>query len=236
MMNTGRFAVPAWRNPEAEFASQANCGSRVLTKPVNERGSRGWRVGARPLKGSLESQVSTNNTNCTSQRQTLKMIQPSITGCLVGRANEAKSSIKKKFWNDQLISKVSKPEAADKIEHRNYWKELAEERRKALHEVLEENEKLHQEIELKTSEIARLKEENEELAELAGHVHYMANVIEQITGKAPESLDILKGLDLEEIENEENDSAEEDLDGESEEEHSKFSNSSTDDVADVPLN
>nr|XP_034285172.1 geminin [Pantherophis guttatus] len=200
-------------------------------------------------------QVSTNNTNCTSQRQTLKMIQPSITGCLVGRTNEAKSSIKKKCCNDQLISKVSKPEAADKIEHRNirgaiqpsdltakgnpsfqYWKELAEERRKALHEVLQENEKLHQEIELKTSEIARLKEENEELAELAGHVHYMANIIEQITGKAPESLDILKSLDLEEIEYEENDSAEEDLDGESEEEHSKFSNSSTDDVADVPLN
>ncbi|XP_026555292.1 geminin isoform X2 [Pseudonaja textilis] len=200
--------------------------------------------------------VSTNNTNCTSQRQTLKMIQPSITGCLVGRANEqAKSSIKKKFCNEQLISKVSKPEAADKVEHRNirgviqpsdltakgnpsfqYWKELAEERRKALHEVLQENEKLHQEIELKTSEIARLKEENEELAELAGHVHYMANMIEQITGKAPESLDILKGLDLEEIEYEKNDSAEEDLNGESEEEHSKFPNSSTDEVADVPLN
>ncbi|XP_070603488.1 geminin isoform X2 [Erythrolamprus reginae] len=200
--------------------------------------------------------VSTNNTNCTSQRQTLKMIQPSITGCLVGRANEqAKSSIKKKCWDDQLISKVSKPEATDKIEHRNvsgviqasdltakgnpsfqYWKELAEERRKALHEVLQENETLHQEIELKTSEIAHLKEENEELAELAGHVHYMANVIEQITGKAPESLDILKNVDLEEIEYEEYDSAEEDLDGESEEEQSNFPNSSTDEVADVPLN
>ncbi|XP_013914462.1 PREDICTED: geminin [Thamnophis sirtalis] len=197
--------------------------------------------------------VSTNNTNCTSQRQTLKMIQPSITGCLVGRTNEAKSSIKKNSWNDQLISK--KPEAADKIEQRNvrgaiqpsdlttkgnpsfqYWKELAEERRKALHEVLQENEKLHQEIELKTSEIARLKEENEELSELAGHVHYMANMIEQITGKAPESLDILKNLDMEEIEYEDYDSAEEDLDGESEEEHSNFSNSSTDGVVDVPLN
>ncbi|XP_039181358.1 geminin [Crotalus tigris] len=201
------------------------------------------------------AKVSTSITNCTSQRQTLKMIQPSITGCLVGRANEAKSSVKKKFWNDQLISNVSKPEAADKIEHRNirgaiqpsdltvkgnpsfqYWKELAEERRKALHEVLQENEKLHQEIELKNSEIARLKEENEELAELAGHVHYMANMIEQITGKVPESLDILKNLDLEEIAYEENDSAEEDLDGESEEEHSQFSISYTDDVADVPLN
>lgn len=37
---------------------------------------------------------------------------------------------------------------------------------------------MHEEIELKNSEIARLKEENEELTELAGHVHYMANMIE----------------------------------------------------------
>ncbi|ETE72533.1 Geminin [Ophiophagus hannah] len=172
--------------------------------------------------------VSANNTNCTSQRQTLKMIQPSITGCLVGRANEYVCA-----GTELECTYGFFPPGNPSFQ---YWKELAEERRKALHEVLQENEKLHQEIELKTSEIARLKEENEELAELAGHVHYMANMIEQITGKAPESLDILKGLDLEEIEYEENDSAEEDLDGESEEEHSKFSNSSTDDVADVPLN
>lgn len=64
----------------------------------------------------------------------------------------------------------------------------------------------------------------------------IVSLIQQITGKVPESLDILKNLDLEEIAYEENDSAEEDLDGESEEEHSQFSSSYTDDVADVPLN
>ncbi|KAG9479168.1 hypothetical protein GDO78_012701, partial [Eleutherodactylus coqui] len=79
-----------------------------------------------------------------------------------------------------------------------YWKALAEERRKALYEVLQENEKLHKEIELKDGEIARLKQENDELLELAGHVQYMANLIERLTGSAPQSLEDLKNLDLEE--------------------------------------
>ncbi|XP_028593394.2 geminin isoform X2 [Podarcis muralis] len=193
------------------------------------------------------SNSSTSNKSCTSQRQTLKMIQPSITGCLVGRAKEqAKSSIKRKLWSDQLTSKASKPEVAVETEHRTvrgvqasdltvkgnpssrYWKELAEERRKALYEVLQENEKLHKEIELKDGEIARLKEENEELAELASHVQYMANMIERLTGQAPESLETLKNLDLEEIAYEESDSTEEDLDGETEGEPSQLSRNSTD--------
>lgn len=37
---------------------------------------------------------------------------------------------------------------------------------------------LHKEIEQKDNEIARLKRENKELAEVAEHVHYMAEVIE----------------------------------------------------------
>lgn len=37
---------------------------------------------------------------------------------------------------------------------------------------------LHKEIELKDGEIALLREENEELAELADHVQYMTNMIE----------------------------------------------------------
>nr|1UII_A Chain A, Geminin [Homo sapiens]1UII_B Chain B, Geminin [Homo sapiens] len=55
-----------------------------------------------------------------------------------------------------------------------YWKEVAEKRRKALYEALKENEKLHKEIEQKDNEIARLKKENKELAEVAEHVQYMA--------------------------------------------------------------
>nr|XP_034981060.1 geminin isoform X1 [Zootoca vivipara] len=186
-------------------------------------------------KQASTSNTSTSNKNCTSQRQTLKMIQPSITGCLVGRAKEDKSSVKRKIWSDQLTSKVSKPEVAVETEHRTakgvlqasdltvkgnpssrYWKELAEERRKALYEVLQENEKLHKEIELKDGEIVCLKKENEELAELASHVQYMANMIERLTGQALESLETLKNPDLEEIAYEESDSTEDDLDGETE--------------------
>ena len=199
--------------------------------------------------------VSASNANYRSQRQTLKMIQPSITGCLVGRTNEqAKSSIKRKFRVDQFVSKASKSEVTIETKCRNsgviqasdlttkgnpsshYWKELAEERRKALYEVLKENEKLHKEIEVKEVEIARLKEENEELAELASHVQYMANMIERLTGQAPENLEALKNLDLEEIANEECDFTEEDLQNEPEEECPQLSRNSIESVVDPLVN
>ncbi|KAG8442311.1 hypothetical protein GDO86_011200 [Hymenochirus boettgeri] len=152
-------------------------------------------------------------------RRTLKIIQPSATGYLVGRSKEpTKNSTKRKLWNDQLTSKKAKVEVAIDPEHREnkecadeafdlmvketptyqYWKEVAEERRKALYEALQENEKMHKEIELKDLEIARLKQENDELMELAGHVQFMANMIERLTGHAPQSLEDLKNLDLEE--------------------------------------
>ncbi|XP_069586990.1 geminin [Ranitomeya imitator] len=152
------------------------------------------------------------------QRRTLKVIQQSATGQLVGRITETKNSTKRKLWNDQIISKKAKVEVAIDPEQREnkdcsneayelmvkenptyqYWKELAEERRKALYEVLQENEKLHKEIELKDEEIVRLKQENDELMELAGHVQYMANLVERLTGSAPSSLEDLKNLDLQE--------------------------------------
>ncbi|KAM4027740.1 geminin [Anomaloglossus baeobatrachus] len=152
------------------------------------------------------------------QRRTLKVIQPSATGQLVGRITETKNSTKRKLWNDQIISKKAKVEVAldpEQGENKDcsneayelmvkenptyrYWKELAEERRKALYEVLQENEKLHKDIELKDEEIAQLKKENDELMELAGHVQYMANLVERLTGSAPHSLEDLKNLDLEE--------------------------------------
>lgn len=160
-----------------------------------------------------------NENSCeTAQRRTLKVIQQSSTGQLVGRSTETKNSTKRKLWNDQNTSKKAKVEIAVDPEHREnkdcsneayelmvkenptfqYWKELAEERRKALYDVLQENEKLHKDIELKDGEIARLQQENDELVELAGHVQYMANLIERLTGSAPQSLEDLKNLDLEE--------------------------------------
>ncbi|NXO00702.1 GEMI protein, partial [Rhinopomastus cyanomelas] len=165
----------------------------------------------------------TDTTCSAAPRQTLKMIQPSATGCLVGRRNEKKSSVKRKLWNNKFTSKASKAEVSvDKEqEHENmndaiqaedlmtkgspssqYWKEVAEERRKALYEVLQENEKLHKEIEQKDGEIARLKEENEELMTLAEHVHYMTSIIERLTGQAPDNLETLQSLSVEESEHE----------------------------------
>ncbi|NXD16798.1 GEMI protein, partial [Nothocercus nigrocapillus] len=159
----------------------------------------------------------------TAPRRTLKMIQPSAAGCLVGRHNEEKSSIKRKLWNSKLTSKACKTEAVVDNEQENenrddviqavdlmiksipssqYWKEVAEQRRKALYEVLQENEKLHKEIEKKDGEIASLKEENEELLSLAEHVRYMTSVIERLTGQAPDNLEALKTLALEDFDQE----------------------------------
>nr|XP_046274253.1 geminin [Scatophagus argus] len=77
-----------------------------------------------------------------------------------------------------------------------YWKEVAEERRKALYNVLQENEKLHKDIEAKEERIAKLKCENEELQELAQHVQYMADMIERLTGKSPDNLEELREMAL----------------------------------------
>ncbi|KAK2518375.1 Gmnn [Columba guinea] len=185
--------------------------------------------------GSLQKYL-TDTTSNAAPRRTLKMIQPSATGCLVGRRNEKKSSVKRKLLNNKLTSKACKAEVSVDKEQENenmndaiqavdlmikefscstdllqpisgspssqYWKELAEERRKALYEVLQENEKLHKEIEQKDGEIARLKEENEELMSLAEHVHYMTSMIERLTGQAPDSLETLESLALEESEQE----------------------------------
>ncbi|KAM4539556.1 geminin isoform 1-T2 [Odontesthes bonariensis] len=77
-----------------------------------------------------------------------------------------------------------------------YWKEVADERQKALYNVLQENEKLHRDIETRDEQIRKLQGENEELQELAQHVQYMADMIERLTGKCPDSLEELKDIAL----------------------------------------
>ncbi|XP_015418869.1 PREDICTED: geminin isoform X2 [Myotis davidii] len=144
-------------------------------------------------------------------RRTLTMIQPSTAGPLVGR-ELVKGSFKPKHRSDQSASKTSgagvtavpehgeskelggvTQEALDLMAAENpssqYWKEVAERRRKALYEALKENEKLHREIEQKASEIARLQRENRVLAEAAEHVQHMAEVLERLKGDALESFE-----------------------------------------------
>ncbi|KFQ32409.1 Geminin, partial [Mesitornis unicolor] len=180
--------------------------SKMKQKPNTETSS-----------GSLQKYL-TDTAGSAAPRRTLKMIQPSATGCLVGRRNEKKSSVKRKLWNNKFASKACKAEVSVDKEQENdaiqaadlmikgnpspqYWKALAEERRKALYEVLQENEKLHKEIEQKDDEIARLKEENEELMSLAEHVHYMTSMIERLTGQAPDNLEMSLALEESKQEN-----------------------------------
>ncbi|KAI5765631.1 unnamed protein product [Gulo gulo] len=157
-----------------------------------------------PIMKQKQEGSKENVKNSPVPRRTLKMIQPSAAGSLVGRENElVKGLSKRKHWNDQLTSKATSSGVVTVPEHSEnknfsevtqeafdlmiaenpssqYWKEVAEKRRKALYEALKENEKLHKEIEQKDSEIARLRRENEELAEAAEHVQYMAEVIERL--------------------------------------------------------
>ncbi|KAK1172384.1 geminin [Acipenser oxyrinchus oxyrinchus] len=157
----------------------------------------------------------------SNPRRTLQAIQPTVTtGHLVGRTIEpVKSLPKRKLWSTEQpkSSRRAKTEVANENENGPegmtketyelmvketpppaYWKELADERREALYKVLQENEKLHKEIELKEETILKLKQENEELAELAEHVQYMASMIERLTGKSPDNLKVLRDLDVEE--------------------------------------
>ncbi|XP_058608596.1 geminin [Onychostoma macrolepis] len=156
-----------------------------------------------------------------SGRRTLQVLQPSAVNKNLGRIIEnGKAVPKRKMWSAEqakgskrikaeVAVKSTSPEDENQPERvtqeayelmiketpgSSYWKEVAEERRKALFSVLQENEKLHKDIELKDEQIAQLKSENEELQELAQHVQHMADMIERLTGKSPDSLEELREM------------------------------------------
>ncbi|XP_054620510.1 geminin [Dunckerocampus dactyliophorus] len=156
-----------------------------------------------------------------SSRPMLQVLQPVAVNTQVGKTSQAGKSIpKRKQWSAEQsrgLKRVKvevKSTQTDAVSTLNdcasdayelmvketpppaYWKEVAEERRKALFDVLQENEKLHKHIEAKDEQIARLKDENDELQELAEHVQYMADMIERLTGKSPDSLEEIRGLAL----------------------------------------
>ncbi|KAL7381151.1 hypothetical protein ABVT39_001256 [Epinephelus coioides] len=184
-------------------------------------------------------------------RQTLQVLQPSAVKDLGRSAQVGKVVPKRKQWSaEQRGPKRVKVEVkstqteetqclTDGISNEayelmvvetppsTYWKEIAEERRKALYNVLQENEKLHKDIETKDEQITQLKCENEELQELAQHVQYMADMIERLTGKSPDNLEQLReiALDVDDDEEDEHDVEECDSEvaGQSEEEDSNCS-------------
>ncbi|XP_010871699.1 geminin [Esox lucius] len=156
-------------------------------------------------------------------RKTLQVLQPSAVNKNLGRIVPAgKVFPKRKQWDAQQVKGTKRTKAEVAVKSTNglsdnlpdgvtkeayelmiketppssYWKEVAEERRKALYNVLQENEKLHKDIEAKDEQIALLKTENDELQELAQHVQHMADMIERLTGKSPESLEDMRQFAL----------------------------------------
>ncbi|KAI3358588.1 hypothetical protein L3Q82_015013, partial [Scortum barcoo] len=189
-------------------------------------------------------------------RQTLQVLQPSTVNKELGRSAQMGKVIpKRKQWSTEQTRgpkrvkvevKSTQTEetqcSTDGLSNEayelmvketppsTYWKEVAEERRKALYNVLQENEK-HKDIEAKDEQITNLKCENDELQELAQHVQYMADMIERLTGKSPDSLEELRDIALDVNDEDEDDNEvapqgeEEDSDySQSEEEEEETSN------------
>ncbi|XP_038580439.1 geminin isoform X2 [Micropterus salmoides] len=181
-------------------------------------------------------------------RQTLQVLQPSAVNKDLGRSAQMGKVIpKRKQWSSeqsrgpkrvkvevkstqteetQCLTDGMSNEAYELMVKETppstYWKEVAEERRKALYNVLQENEKLHKDIEAKDEQITTLKCENEELQELAQHVQYMADMIERLTGKSPGNLEELRDIALD-VEAEYDYHSE--VEGQSEEDDSDYSQS-----------
>ncbi|XP_041867826.1 geminin isoform X2 [Melanotaenia boesemani] len=154
-------------------------------------------------------------------RQSLQVLKPSAVNTDLRSAQTGKVIPKRKQWIPEQTKgskrvkvevKATQTEDADclpadmsseayelmvkETPPATYWKEVAEERRKALYDVLQENEKLHKNIEARDEQIKKLQGENEELQELAQHVQYMADMIERLTGKGPDNLEELRGIAL----------------------------------------
>ncbi|KAK2488401.1 hypothetical protein MC885_017000 [Smutsia gigantea] len=140
-----------------------------------------------------------NRKNSPVPRRTLKMIQPSAAGSLVGRENEVvKGLSKRKHWSNQLTSKTSSSGVI--VSEHSENKNLGEVSQEAFDLMITGFVQLHKEIEEKDNEIARLKKENKELAKVAEHVQYMAEVIERLNG---EPLDNFESPDSQEFDSEE---------------------------------
>ncbi|KAK9526825.1 hypothetical protein VZT92_015503 [Zoarces viviparus] len=179
-------------------------------------------------------------------RQTLQVLHPSAGNKDLGRSAQVGKVIpKRKQWSAEpargpkrvkVEVKSTQTEAAQCLTNGMtddayelmvvetpppaYWKAMAEERRKALYNVLQENEKLHKDIEAKEDQITQLTSENAELQELAQHVQYMADMIERLTGESPDNLAELREIALD-VEEDECDRSK--VSGQSEEEDSDYS-------------
>lgn len=172
---------------------------------------------------NIKSLLTPSQKTMGPARQTLQVRQ--VNSDLGRSAKAGKVGPKRKNWTAEQIRgskrvkmevKSTQTEAADGLidgmskeayelmvketPPSTYWKEVAEERRKALYNVLQENEKLHKSIEARDEQLTKLQSENEELQELAQHVQYMADMIERLTGKSPDNLDELRGIAFDEDE------------------------------------
>ncbi|NP_001161554.1 geminin-like protein [Saccoglossus kowalevskii] len=144
-----------------------------------------------PLAGSQSTLVGTNGfirlCDSSMKKGKRKQTESEDQQYKQGRSKLMKSSkvlgaamIYKDPETDAPTEKKGKSLAEEAIEMmtsesvpESYWKELAEERRKALEEALKENEQLH-------GKVQELKTEVMKLSELAGQTEYFASIIKEL--------------------------------------------------------
>ncbi|XP_033112444.1 geminin-like isoform X2 [Anneissia japonica] len=95
-------------------------------------------------------------------------VDPAKTSSSDGSSSDPE---KQTTTNDDIYAMMTQDEAPE-----GYWKEIAEERRKALADTLEENKNLH-------NTVNDLTIENERLKKVADQAEYFAGIIEDLLGK-----------------------------------------------------
>ncbi|XP_071542677.1 uncharacterized protein geminin [Panulirus ornatus] len=159
------------------------------------------------LQPSCRSRKRKNDENCTSGRSKRKdgifedpvplskknktfssvSVQTDVT-CSTTVITEAPLQSEKVFSTEDKVSSVSQADRTidmltSDIAPPEYWEGLAEKRREALEETLDENHRLHEENRTLRQEITELSKENKLLEEMVEQAKDLAVLVESLTGE-----------------------------------------------------
>ncbi|XP_032817485.1 geminin [Petromyzon marinus] len=140
--------------------------------------------------GVVKSGVPMGDGLAPRPRRTLQEIQPCVppqdaTRRLMQAAPNGKTTQRRQTALAGCSSRDAYALMVQEDPPPEYWQQLAEQRRRALAQALQENKRLRLELVQRDQEIAELRRENEDLSEVAAHVDFLATMIERLTGERP---------------------------------------------------
>ncbi|KAJ7386973.1 hypothetical protein OS493_003935 [Desmophyllum pertusum] len=181
--STSLYASPTRKTKPSGVEKEKRKTLQVLQPTASGDGTL---VGSRVVTRHHVMKSKSKTSSSKLKQQKLKI--PSIPGSSSSNtctessdSDSAASSVKKntKSLQDEVIDDAVALMVSDPPPER-YWELLAEERRLALQESLEENERLHKEME-------ELKERNKTLEEVAGQAEYFASLYQMVMeGEVPD--------------------------------------------------